>query len=237
MALVRQGYRAMLSRRQARERVVLAAFRWYVGPASALAGALLLLAAASANASTGERFASPSGAGTVCTQLEPCGIETAVNKAVSGEEVTIEAGTYGSPSPLSKELEVNTGVTVHGEAGKLRPVIISKASWGMTLEGEGAALSDLELIDATGDYGIYALGNSGTTIDHVIVHVSAAKAVACYPSEALNNSVCWSSGEEGVAATILVLSSATATMRNDTLIASGSGGDAVTRTPRSTTPS
>jgi Bacterial Ig domain len=208
--------------------MVFAAFRRYMGPTIGLAGALLLLATASANAATGERFASPSGSGTECTELDPCGIETAVDKAVSGEEVTIEAGTYGSSSPLAKELEVNIGVTVHGEAGKPRPVIISKASWGITLEGEGATLSDLELIDATGDYGIYALGNSGTTIDHVIVHVSAAKAVACYPSEALNNSVCWSSGDEGVAATILVLSSATATMRNDTLIASGSGGDAVT---------
>lgn len=197
------------------------------GLAIGLVGALSLLTAPGASAAEAERFASPTGKGAACTQVKPCAIRRAIEKAKSGGAVTIEPGTYGSPTPVPEPLKVGPGVTVHGQAGELRPVIVTEAQQGITLEGEGSSVSDLEVQDAVGKYGIYADGSSASSIDHVIAQVSAAGAVACSPSEALTDSVCYSSGPSGIAATLPGSSTATAALRNDTLIASGSGGEAL----------
>jgi len=189
-------------------------------------GLILLIAVPSARAS--ERFASPTGTGSACTQAVPCDIVTAVNNASNNDDVTIEPGTYGSPTPLTTTLDDggNT-LTIHGEADQPRPVIITQAGFGIELLGANSSLSDLDLENSVGEYGIYVGGVYSATIDRVISHVSAPKAVACYPSGTLTDSVCWSSGPDGVATTLLVPLSVTATLRNDTLIGSGSGGTAV----------
>jgi hypothetical protein len=209
------------------ELMMVIAVRRYAGRVVGLCGFLLLIAAPAASAAT-ERFASPSGSGTECTRAAPCEIVTAVNSAASGDDITIEPGTYGSPTPLATTLDDggNT-LTIHGQAGQPRPIIISTAGYGIELGGENSSVSDLDLEDSTGEYGIYSYSVNGNAIDDVISHVSAAKALACYPSGTLTDSVCWSSGSSGIAATLLVASNATATLRNDTLIASGSGGTAV----------
>ena len=200
--------------------------RGHVGRVAVLSGLMFLFIASSASAAA--RFASPSGSGTGCTQGAPCDIVTAVNSAVSGDDITIEPGTYGSPTPLTTTLD-DEGKTlaIHGQAGQSRPVIVTQAGYGIELLGNNSSVSDLDVEDAVGQYGIYVSGAYESAIDHVISHVSAAKAVACYPAGTLTDSVCWSSGPSGVAATLLVISSATATLRNDTLIASGSSGTAV----------
>ena len=202
------------------------ALRRCVRQAVGLAGLILLIAVPSARAAA--RFASPTGSGTVCTQTQPCEIVTAVNDAMNNDDITIEPGTYGSPTPLTTTLDDggNT-LTIHGEAGQPRPVIITQAGYGIELLGANSSVSDLELENTAGEYGIYVSGQYNATIDHVISRVSAANAVACYPSGKLTDSVCWSSGPSGIAATLLVLLSGSATLRNDTLIASGSGGTAV----------
>ena len=197
-----------------------------VAQVAVLSGLMLLIAAPSAFAAA--RFASPSGSGTECTQAAPCDILTAVKNAANNDDITIEPGTYGSPTPLAMTLD-DEGKTlaIHGQAGQPRPVIISHAGFGIELLGMNSSVSNLDLEDSSGEYGIYVSGTYSTTIDHVVSHVSAPKAVACYPSGTLTDSVYWSSGENGVAATLLVVASVTATLRNDTLIASGSGGTAV----------
>ena len=99
-----------------------------------LGGTILLIAVPSARASA--RFASPTGTGSACTQAAPCDIVTAVNNASSKDDVTIEPGTYGSPTPLTTTLDDggNT-LTIHGEAGQPRPVIITHAGFGIELLG------------------------------------------------------------------------------------------------------
>lgn len=206
---------------------MVAAFRGHAGLAIGLVGALLALGAPSARAAEAERFASPTGRGAACAQAKPCTIKRALQDAKRGSAVTLEPGTYGSPTPESEPLEVGPGVTVHGQAGEARPLIVSEASRGITLEGEGSTLSDVEVQDSVGNYGVYADGSSGSSIDHAIVQVAAAGAVACSVSETLTDSVCYASGASAVAATLSSASSATATLRNDTLIASGSGGEAL----------
>lgn len=151
-----------------------------------------------------------------------------LQRSCEPRRLTIEPGTYGSPTPLKTTLDDEGKIlAIHGQAGQPRPVIITEAGYGIELLGENSSISDLDLEDSAGQYGIYVASNTSANIDHVISHVSAAKAIACYPSGTLIDSLCWSSGPEGIATTLLVVLSATATLRNDTLIASGSGGTAV----------
>jgi len=206
---------------------MVSAFRRYTSLAIALVGVLALLTAPSASAAETERFASTGGQGSACTLAKPCTLRRAIEKARKGTDVTVEPGEYGMSSPVPEPLKIGPGVTVHGQAGQARPVIITEAEQGITLEGEGSSVSDLEVQNAVGNYGIFAQGSSGSSIDHVIVQVSAADAVACAPSESLTDSVCSSSGTSGIAATLAGSKTATASLRNDTLIAAGSGGEAL----------
>jgi Bacterial Ig domain len=195
--------------------------------ALSLAAVLALLSAQGASAAAAERFAAPSGRGAVCSEVAPCEIKKAVNEAEAGQTVTLEPGTYGASTPLPKALTIAAGVTVHGRVGQPRPVLITEALSGIILEGEGSSVSDIEVQDATGEYGIFAESTAAGPIDHVISHVSAAGAVACEPSQSITDSVCWSSGPNGVAASLGETANATTTLRNDTLIASASGGEAL----------
>ena len=203
------------------------AVRRHAGRVVGPCGLLLLLAAPAASAAT-ERFASPSGTGTACTLAAPCEIVTAVNNAMNGDDITIEPGTYGSPTPLATTLDDggNT-LTIHGQAGQPRPMIISTAGYGIELRGETAA-------SATSTWRTRP-ANTGSTpkrsmeTRHRRRHLTRIRRQSgrLLPIGKLTDSVCWSSGSSGIAATLLVVSSATATLRNDTLIASGSGGTAV----------
>jgi hypothetical protein len=192
-----------------------------------LAAVLALLSAQYATAASSERFAAPSGRGAACTQAAPCEIKKAIDEAQAGETVTLEPGTYGTPKPLPRALTVAAGVSVHGQAGQPRPVLVTEALSGVILEGEGSSISDVEVQDATGEYGIFAESTAAGPIDRVISHVSGAGAVACEPSQAITDSVCWSSGSNGIATSLGETSNATTALRNDTLIASGSGGEAL----------
>ena len=67
-------------------------------------------------------------------------------------------------------------------------------------------------------------------ISDVIAHVTAPSGIACSAEGVLIDSVCWSEGSNGVAATVPaappLATSVAATLRNDTLIAAGAGSDA-----------
>jgi uncharacterized protein YbjT (DUF2867 family) len=93
---------------------------------ASIAGAGVALLFSAPVAFAAERFASPSGTSlNPCTLVAPCDIVTAINKASPNDDVTIEPGTYG---PLSETLydQKNT-LTIHGQAGAPRPVIIRSA--------------------------------------------------------------------------------------------------------------
>jgi hypothetical protein len=189
-------------------------------------GSILLIAVPGASAAA--RFASPSGSGTTCSSAQPCDVVTAVNGAATNDDITIEAGTYGSPTPIATTLDdEGKKLTIHGQAGQPRPVIVSGAGIGVELLGNGSRLSNVDIEDPTGQYGIFVNGAYNADIDHVIAHTSAANSTACYVAGTVVDSVCWSSGSSGTGATLLVIASATVALRNDTVIASGSGGNAV----------
>ncbi len=103
--------------------------------------AVLTLAAPSASAAT--RYAAPSGTGTGACQSEaPCSLREAVEWAVDGDEVLLEAGTYevtGTP------LRIWETVTVQPAPGAGRPTIHGQGV-GVDLYGAGTTMRDLRVI-------------------------------------------------------------------------------------------
>jgi Big-like domain-containing protein len=176
-----------------------------------------------ASASAAARFASPTGNGTACTEAAPCDVVTAVNNAQSGDDVTIEPGSYTVTTTLA-----DNGLTlrIHGQAGAARPVITNSTTNGIQLEGPGSSVSDVEFdIASGGGDGIDARGQQ--TIDRVIVKLtnSADTVPACTVLGTMTDSVCWTVGTNGIAAFNGNNGvTASATLRNDTLMATGSGG-------------
>ena len=152
-----------------------------------------------------------------------------MNGAAKGDDVTIGPGAYGVPAPLSNELEDEGehDLSIHGQAGQPRPVIHTQAEYGVEFLAPGSSLSDVEIENAVGHFGVFVNENGDANIDHVVSHVSAPGAIACYPAGTLTDSVCWSSGPKGIADDSPRCRQRHRHLRNDTLIASGAGGTAV----------
>jgi hypothetical protein len=198
-------------------------------PTQRLCAAIVLALLIPATASASERIASPNGSGASCTQSAPCGIVTAINNAANGDDVTIEPGTYGSPTPISSSLATNgKTLTIHGDTDQPMPVIYTDASaFGIGLTA-GSSLSYVDIEDSSNDLRARGIEvASGTAaINHVISHVTGSELpVACAPIGTLIDSLCWSSGPGGTGASIGMTgpSTQTSTLINDTLIGSGSG--------------
>jgi hypothetical protein len=193
-----------------------------------IAASLLALGAPAALAAN--RYASPDGTSEApCTEAIPCDIATAINGAGAGDNVTLNPGTYGSATPLTTVLsDHGKAMSIHGITGEPRPVIDTTAEFGIELDA-GSILGNLEVDDTSTQTGAAAIWAEGTaaTISDVVGIDTSPRGIACYPDGTLTDSLCWASGAEGVAATPLIISSVSATLRNDTLIASGTGGDAV----------
>ena len=100
-----------------------------------------------------QRYATPTGSGTACTQVAPCAIDQAINNANASDEVLIAGnqGTYGTAAaPLSTPLfNGNSGLNIHGIAGQPRPQVFSNVSIVLTLNSGPGTLSDVDLEGTT----------------------------------------------------------------------------------------
>ena len=174
-----------------------------------------------------DRFASPNGSGSACTQAAPCDIVTAVNSASANDDVTIEPGSYG---PLATALtDTVTGLTIHGEAGAPRPVVSFSGAGRLTFNVLGSSsLSDVEL-DTSATSQILLVVVGPVTIDRVIVHALGTGDTACLFVDStggtLTNSVCAADGS-GSAQAVELNQAPEVTFRNDTLEAPGGTGSA-----------
>jgi hypothetical protein len=135
----------------------------------AVALALGMLAAVPASALGAQRFASPAGTGTTCSQPAPCSLVTAVNSASGADEVIVagDQGTYGTPSsPVVTQLhDVAGGVNVHGVAGQPMPVIYSNVPATNALQlNSGGTASYLHIENLASNGTALFVGNS---VDHV----------------------------------------------------------------------
>jgi hypothetical protein len=171
-----------------------------------------------------QRFASPVGTGTTCSQPSPCSIVTAVNSAGVGDEVIVagDQGSYGTPgSPITTQLTNANAVSLHGVAGKPMPVIYSNISGddALLLNNGGDQLSDLHVEN---------LAASGTAVfiggdaDHLIARGGGE---GCVPNatSTIIDSVCAGDGF-GIGVSIGTSGAPTMTLRNVTAIGNASYG-------------
>jgi hypothetical protein len=186
---------------------------------------LVFLATASA-AAAANRYASPSGSGTACTQAAPCDIATAINNAGPGDDITIEPGTYTTSTELDDN---NHTLTIHGQTGQPRPVIHSSSIQGFGFIGANTSLSDVEIdMSAAGATGIYS-ASANAAIDRVISRASggpsmSSNSIACSLTHTatVTNSLC---AGEGAGAFGMSFLNGSLTLRNDTLEAPGTAGN------------
>jgi hypothetical protein len=186
---------------------------------AATCAAILALAASPALAV--QRYASPGGSGSACSQSSPCAIQIALNNASTGDEVIVNPGDYSPPLNLFTPA---TNVYVHGADGQPVPRIHFSAGGFLNVENTGNRASRLTLF---GGNSAPLETTSGAEADQIVAVATAAGQPACYVYATLIDSVCWSSGASGFGVDAKSSAAFTITLRNDTLMATGSGGQAV----------
>jgi len=86
----------------------------------------------------GPLFVSPVGAGTACTQAQPCTLATALSQAIAGDTVYLAAGTYTGVGEAIAT--ITQSLTLYGgwDGTASGPVGRDPALYPTTLDGEGA---------------------------------------------------------------------------------------------------
>jgi hypothetical protein len=144
-----------------------------------VACALLLVAAAPANAAN--RFAEVGGDGpsATCPLSDPCSIEDAVNSAstATSDDVTLLGGLPPAPYETDTPLSVPANVTVHGTIGA-PPMIVSDASSANGVElHAGSVLRDV-IVEYTGSNEDAVELNGGGLLERVTAHATPASSSA-----------------------------------------------------------
>jgi hypothetical protein len=179
------------------------------------------------------RFASPHGtapAQSPCEEANPCSlfnaasVEATSTSLRAGDEIVLKPGRYSNPphdlGPNNVVL-LPENVTLHGEAGKPRPVISTSFPFdmGSLLEvRSGDLVSDLE-IQSTLNSGIVVRGG---VVDRVIVRGSQEVQSTCLlRGGTIRDSACLSSGNRARAVEATSVFAGVLRLRNVTAISSG----------------
>src|SRR3954449_3820609 len=137
-----------------------ASVRWRRPDAVAFRFAMLAAVACLAfpgSALASVRYSSPNAVGAEpCSADAPCPLATAINGALNGDEVVVNAGDYVIPSSAADcstgptdGLDIAHSITVHGVAGQPRPRIIGSA--GVCTTVRSLALSTLRHLEITNE--------------------------------------------------------------------------------------
>jgi hypothetical protein len=162
----------------------------------------LVLLAFAASAQAAQRYASPTGGGTECSQAKPCALRVGVEAAKANDEVIVGAGTYPLTETLSLPFE-EPGVYVHGDFGGPMPTLISAFPEFGTVEARetNSRLAWLELVVGGKEAGGISCA-SGGRVERVRITNSGERGSGIYASWGcvVSNSVAVSTGKGGAAA-------------------------------------
>ena len=186
--------------------------------AIAVAAALAIVSPAAATAAP--RYASPTGAGTACTQGAPCDFKEAVEGAADGDEVIVQPGVH---APAGSVL-LDTAADVHGVGGQPRPRIVSAASPALDVDDPGARLHWLDVSHSGAGDALLLDGGAASTL----AVESSGAGFACHVRGAtLQDSTCWAKNG-GIAAGAAVAGEYQRTdLFNVTAFAAGAGSRGV----------
>lgn len=196
-----------------------------------LIAAALGVAVLAPAADAAQRYVAPAGSGVTCSQASPCPIDIGINSAAANDEVIIAPGDY----PISSELASSAnGLDVHGQPGAARPTITGPAvfsSGALRFDGAGVEVADLTIrAPANSGRGLF-VASPGALVQRVDVLASGTNSVACqiFQNVTFRDSLCVATGTTSTALLddVSGAGSINAKLRNDTLIATGSGSTAV----------
>jgi hypothetical protein len=191
--------------------------------------AVLAQTPSSAAAAGKSYFASPTGAGSTCSQAVPCGIDKAVKISGDGDIVSLAAGEYGLPfASLTIEKAIDFGASVGAPA-------ILKTTAAADLQVTDKADATLHDLRIEGKGGL-RLGSGRA--ERLFVAYEGVMADACELEKGttLRNSVCWtqetSNEEEGTSNAVDISASGEnqdkpVVLRNVTAIADNENGNAI----------
>jgi hypothetical protein len=191
------------------------------------------VAAGAAPAFAATRYAAPAPAGSqdCSSQANACSILTAVGGAAAGDQVIVEPGDYGSAgSPLTTTIGTGApGVDIHGtDSGTGWPtaVIYSSAAYGLSVEGAGSQLSDLDIQDSGNSNGA-ALSFEGDLAQRLVVSSGPDEAWGCDVNgfAVLRDSLCEQQGlGEAIGVDGVLSGPNQVVLRNDTALSTGGVG-------------
>jgi hypothetical protein len=181
-------------------------------------------------AQAAQRYAAPEAAGPEpCAQSAPCSLKQAVTKAKTGDEVIVGTGTYAVKEPLSPEGGASN-VYIHGDFNSPMPQIVgSSTPYTVVATTVDNRLAYLDLSNTgTGAYGVLcATGGSLARIRAAAVGDFTTGILAA-ANCAVRDSVAVASGMNATAlfASGSITTTSTATARNVTALATGTGSKA-----------
>lgn len=208
------------------------------------ARALLVLAAALSftpvfTAAAATRYAAPGGTGKdpCADPARPCSVFTAADREAprstlrAGDVVELAPGTYYAEIEgdfgFIATVSLPEGVTVRGEPGKARPVIIlrdNETGEGAFSVPTGAEVADVEIRNQ-GGHGS-AIDVSGGTVERVVARSRVGNTPTCYfVSGTMRSSACVNSGGGAAIGTDVLPgdSISRSFLRNSTFVATGPG--------------
>jgi len=196
------------------------------GKAGRIASALAFTALAVPAAASGEPiYVAPEdeSSGFFCSESQPCSIVIGINfVADDGDEILMAPGTYET----SVELEVPVGssnVTIRPRDAGTRPVIDTTATTGLQLTGSPTTVRGIDVSHhSPAGTGIFALASSRI---HNVFAVSNGDTPCQMGNGLMTDSICIATSTSGRALRVsLAAGSATPSIRNATLLATGSNG-------------
>jgi hypothetical protein len=179
--------------------------------ASLLACALLAQAALASTT----YVVSPTGSGTTCTEAAPCALTKGLEKALAGDSVLLEPGSY----TLAKRLTVGRAISLGGRVGASTTILTSETAMVMVSGEPRAIFHDLRIEGP----GPFLLGSASA--ERVFVSYTGSGSYACriapttLRTPIFRDSVCWAHGGAAADATSIDGgNSGKVILRNDTFV-------------------
>jgi hypothetical protein len=180
----------------------------------------MLAFGASSQALAAQRYASPTGSGSTCSQSSPCPLLTAANNASANDEVIVAPGDYSVPT--SNVITPFNNIYLHGAHGQPAPRIHFGGLNYLLVGNPGDRASNL-IVDSPGAVGPLEV-SQGAEGDQLIARSTGANVTTCYVYGTLIDSVCSGSGTNTEAIAAQTSLSNPISLRNVTAESTGPGG-------------
>jgi hypothetical protein len=190
------------------------------------AGAIACLAvlACAATAQAEQRYATPAGSGSACSQPAPCSLEKSLAGAKSNDEVIVGTGSY----IVSSTIFVPAGVknlNIHGDlSGPMPTIAASVTGLPISISESDERISYLEITNTVATSGLALLCESGWHVERVRLAAASpgANALTMFEDCVVRDSLVRSEGS-GSAALLSGGTGGIGVARNVTAIGTGSG--------------